>query len=132
MTPVVPPGIEHLPPWVQVTITILVFCSALFITFRSVLKPTETTKSKDVVVPGVSVMDGQIFKEATETIKQSMRQQEHRDLQVRELQRELQTQTDLMRECRDALRATTDHLDSIESKLKGELRRQKELREPWA
>ena len=43
----------------------------------------------DVVVPGVSVMDGQIFAQATEQLKTSMRQQEIRDAQIRDLQREL-------------------------------------------
>jgi hypothetical protein len=128
MTPTVPPGIDSLPPWVQVTITILVFCSALFISFRSVFKPTgsEVAKSKDVVVPNVNVMDGQIFAQATEQLKASMRAQEARDVQVRELQRELGHQSEIMRDCLQALRECVGHLEAIDRKLRQELRRQAE------
>lgn len=128
MTPVIPPGLDAMPPWVQVTITILVFVSALFVTFRSVMKPGSATPSKDVVVPGVSIMDGEIFRNAVEQLKTNARQQELRDAQVRDLQRELSVQTDIMRECRDAIQRSCEHLDSIDSKVKRELRRQDEVR----
>lgn len=126
--PVVPPGIEALPPWIQVTVTILVFLAALFVSFRSILKPTETSKSKDVVVPSVSVMDGAIFQQAAEQLKANFRQQELRDAQLRDLQHELRTQTELMRENRDALRQICEYSESIENKLKRELKRQAEER----
>lgn len=126
--PVLPPGIETLPPWVQVSVTIFVFGVALFISFRSIVKPTNVEKTKDVVVPGVSIMDGEIFRNAAEQLKSQARMQEHRDAQLRELQRELQAQTDLLREGRDAMRNVVEHLESIERKLRQELRRQAEGR----
>lgn len=124
--PTLPPGIESMPPWVQAILTVLVLVTSIFITFKSIWKPGDATKSKDVVVPGVSVMDGQIFKEATQTIKDSMRQQELRDAQVRELQRELAIQSDIMRDCRASLQAICEHLESIDHRLKRELKRQAE------
>ena len=127
--PIVPPGIEALPPWVQITVTVLVFCLALFVSFRSIIKPGSATPTKDVDVPGVSVMDGEIFRGAVEQLKQNARQQELRDAQVRDLQRELATQTDIMREARDAMQRSCEHLESIEAKIKRELRRQGEIRD---
>lgn len=127
--PIVPPGIEHLPPWVQVTVTLLVFGLALFVSFRSIMKPGAAPPSKDVVVPGVSVMDGEIFRNAVEQLKGNARQQEVRDAQVRDLQRELGMQTEIMREARDALRSSCEHLESIDRRLKNELRRMDDARE---
>ena len=127
--PIVPHGIEALPPWVQITVTLLVFCLAMFVSFRSIMKPGSATPSKDVVVPGVSVMDGEIFRGAVEQLKANHRQQEIRDAQVRDLQRELNRQTDSMTECRDALQRSCEHLESIEAKIKRELRRQDEQRD---
>jgi len=112
-----------------VAVTVFVFAVALFISFRSIVKPTETVKGKDVVVPGINVMDGEIFKQATEQLKANARQQELRDIMVRELHRELVTQSDLMRENRDTLRQVCEVLETIDRRLRVELKRQSEERE---
>jgi hypothetical protein len=129
MAGAIPPGIESFPPWAQIVLTVFGFVIAVLIYGRSLLKPLSTEKSKDVVVPGVSVMDGQIFAQATEQLKQNARQQELRDAQLRDLQRELTTQTDIMRDVRNAMVSACEHLESIDKRLKNELRRQADERE---
>lgn len=127
-----PPGIEHFPPWAQMVLTVGGFIIAVIIYGKSLLKPTSTDVAKrDVIVPNVNVMDGEAIRQAAEQLRASSRSQEARDIQVREMQRELISHSDIMREQRDimrenanALRSLHDVLENIDRRLRQELRRQ--------
>lgn len=54
-------GIETLPPWVQVVASLLIFGAAGFAWFRGAIKSV-AGETKDVVVPGLAIADGEAIR----------------------------------------------------------------------
>lgn len=99
-----PVSLESFPPWLQTILTGIGFVVALVIYLGGLLKKTPPV-SRDVLVPNLNVMDSATIKEAAQTLRESMRQNEEREELVRGMFREQREQTELLRNIDSRLRA---------------------------
>lgn len=99
-------GLEALPPWAQVVLSILAFLAATFAWLRGMFKNLPE-KTKDVVVPSVTVADGAAIEKLTETLKETnrlMHQRHEMDLALDDkLQRIGDQMNDIKQDVRRAL-----------------------------
>lgn len=65
-------GLETLPPWAQVAMSIGVFLVAAWAYLRGLFK-TAPPPAKDVVVPSLTIADNAVIKEATATLREANR-----------------------------------------------------------
>lgn len=65
-------GLDTLPPWAQVVLSIATFLAVAFAWLRGMFKnlPAPT---RDVVVPSVTVADGAVINRLTETLRETNR-----------------------------------------------------------
>jgi len=72
-------GLEALPPWAQVVLSILAFLAATWAWLRGMFKNLPE-KGKDVVVPSVTAADGAAIERMTDTLREANRvAREHRE-----------------------------------------------------
>lgn len=72
-------GLEALPPWAQVVLSILAFLAATMAWLRGMFKNLPE-KSKDVVVPTLTVADNAVIADAAATLREANRVvREHRE-----------------------------------------------------
>jgi hypothetical protein len=77
-------GIDHFPPWAQVTMSVLGFIVAAAAYFRGFFK-NAPPPSRDVVVPSLTVADNAIIADATATLKEAnhhLRDRNHLDREM--------------------------------------------------
>jgi hypothetical protein len=130
--PTPPPGLEGFTPLQQMILSALGFVVAAAIWAYGFMKKPNATVTKDVIVPNINVMDGEVFRDAARTIREQMAQNEARERIIRELAAELRSQTDLFRTMVDVLKTNQEFLESIDRRMKSEYFRQREERERLA
>ncbi len=130
--PTPPPGLEGFTPLQQMILSALGFVVAAAIWGFGFFKKPSATVTKDVIVPNINVMDGEVFRDAARTIREQMAQNEARERIIRELAGELRSQTDLFRTMVDVLKTNQEFLESIDRRMKSEYFRQREERERLA
>lgn len=128
------PGTTDLPPVAQLLGSIIGLAIAVAVWFFGYLKKPSATVSKDVVLPNITVMDGMAFRQAADSLRENMAQNEARERIVRELlecqrtvvaslREDLQIQRELLAVHRDILQATRHNgeiLESVDDRLQKE------------
>jgi hypothetical protein len=103
---------ENFPPGIQTLVTLLAGLLGLAAHFYGQLRKVPE-KAKDVIVPGVSIVDGQTFREGTQVLRETIQMNEGRERMLRRFMAELEDHSEVLREI-------SGHLESIDKRIAAE------------
>lgn len=116
------PGIEGLPPSVQMLVTVLGFMAAVTIYFYGFFKKGPQV-TKDVVMPNINVMDSQSIREAATAWRTMIAGEEARAAQVASIARAQREQIEALMTIAGLQRRNIEVLEAIDERLRQEHKR---------